>query len=185
MSAGIGHPAATVYAASAGIIDVAEDIRDIRGPKPIAGTSMIPALVTGGLLLGAAIYAIWRRRHRAGRRRAPLPFELALERLEGIRPLITPARAREFGIAASEIVRSYIEQRFDVVASQRTTEEFLQDLLHHAHASLEQHRPLLAQFLQQCDFVKFAGDSLTQQNLETLFHSARSFVLETGQPPAA
>jgi hypothetical protein len=72
-----------------------------------------------------------------------------------------------------------------VVATQRTTEEFLQSLLQDTHAALAGHRPLLGDFLQQCDFVKFAGVSLTSPDMESLFQSARKFVLETGQPAAA
>jgi hypothetical protein len=47
------------------------------------------------------------------------------------------------------------------------------------------HRPLLAEFLQQCDFVKFAGDSLATTDMESLYQSARRFVLETGEAPVA
>jgi hypothetical protein len=93
-----------------------------------------------------------------------------------------PATAREFGIAASEAIRDYIEKRFDVVATQRTTEEFLQTLLQSSNEALARHRSLLAEFLQQCDFVKFAGASLTGADMESLFRSARGFVLETAEP---
>jgi hypothetical protein len=94
-----------------------------------------------------------------------------------------PATAREFGIAASEVIRDYIEKRFDVVATQRTTEEFLQTLLQSSNEALARHRSLLAEFLQQCDFVKFAGASLAVTDMESLFRSARGFVLETTEPP--
>jgi hypothetical protein len=97
---------------------------------------------------------------------------------------MSPATAREFGIAASEVIRSYIEKRFDVIATQRTTEEFLQTLLQSSNEALARHRALLAEFLQQCDFVKFAGASLAVADMEALFQSARSFVLETGKPAA-
>ena len=93
--------------------------------------------------------------------------------------------AREFGIAASEVIRKYIEQRFNVVATQRTTEEFLQALLQTSNAALARHRTQLENFLQQCDFVKFAGASLAIADLETLFQSARGFVLETGESSVA
>ena len=96
-----------------------------------------------------------------------------------------PATAREFGIAASEVIRNYIEKRFDVVATQRTTEEFLQALLQSSNAALARHRAQLAEFLQQCDFVKFAGASLGVADMESLFRSARGFVLETAEPSIA
>jgi hypothetical protein len=96
-----------------------------------------------------------------------------------------PETARAFGIAASELIREYIQKRFEVVATQRTTEEFLQTLLQSSTEALARHRSLLAEFLHQCDFVKFAGDSLAVADMESLFQSARRFVLETGEAPVA
>jgi hypothetical protein len=93
-----------------------------------------------------------------------------------------PAQAREFSIAVSDVVRGYIEQRFDATATHRTTEEFLHDLLDGSHAALLRHRALLSEFLHQCDLVKFAGMSLTVQSMESLHDSARVFVLETARP---
>ena len=98
---------------------------------------------------------------------------------------MSPATAREFGIAASEVIRNYIEKRFAVIATQRTTEEFLQTLLQSSNEALARHRSLLAEFLQQCDFVKFAGASLAVADMESLFQSARGFVVETGEPTVA
>ena len=114
-----------------------------------------------------------------------LPYEMALERLEDIRTLMQPAGAREFSIAVSDIVRGSIEQRFDVAVTRRTTEEFLRDLLQTTHASLARHQSLLGDFLYQCDFVKFAGMSLTLQDMEALRQSARAFVLATAKPEEA
>jgi len=162
-----------------------EDIRDIRGPKAVPGSWLLPAVLAGAIVLALCAYAFWRRRHRGARGRSLTISEQALERLERARPLMRPATAREFGIAASEVIRSYIERRFEVVATQRTTEEFLQALLQSSNETLARHRALLAEFLQQCDFVKFAGASLAVADMESLFSSARGFVLETGEPPAA
>jgi len=43
----------------------------------------------------------------------------------------------------------------------------------------------LLSFWQQCDFVKFAGDSLAVTDMESLFRSAHRFVLETAEAPFA
>jgi len=172
-------------ASAAQTAEDSEDIRDIRGPKPLPGAWPLSALLLGAILLCIAAFAIWRWRGRVKQARALSLTEQTLQRLEAIRPLMQPASAREFGIAASEIVRTYVERRFEVVATQRTTEEFLQSLLQDAQPALAEHRPLLGDFLQQCDFVKFAGVSLTSPDMESLFQSARKFVLETGQPSIA
>jgi hypothetical protein len=161
------------------VADTAEDIRDIRGPKTLPLWSWVLTAVVAGLIVASlyAAYTIRRRRHAA----APdlTLRELTLERLESAKPLMRPDTAREFGIATSEVIRLYIEKRFEVGATQRTTEEFLQALLRGSNEALVRHRPLLQNFLQQCDLVKFAGASLAASDLEALFASARSFVLET------
>jgi Domain of unknown function (DUF4381) len=168
-------------AAAALAAPVEEDIRDIRGPKYVSPDWVLPAAIIGALLIAAAAFAVWRRRRT--RRAAPLlAFEIALQRLEDIKSLMRPAQAREFSTVASDIVRWYIEQRFDVTATRRTTEEFLRDLLQGSNASLARHQGLLGDFLYQCDFVKFAAQSLTVQNMESLRQSARAFVLETAKP---
>jgi Domain of unknown function (DUF4381) len=157
---------------------VAEDIRDIRGPRYLLPDWLWSALLGGAVLLALSVYGLWRwRRSRAAR--VLLPYEIALQRLEEIAALMSPARAREFSIAVSDIIRLYIEQRFNVTATRRTTEEFLRDLLDSSDAALARHQGLLGEFLHQCDFVKFAALSLTQQNMESLRQSARAFVLAT------
>jgi hypothetical protein len=168
--------ARTVHGAAAD-----EDIRDIRGAKYVSPDWIWSAVGAAALLLIVMGYCLWRWRR--DRRPAPLlPFEIALQRLEALRALMQPARAREFSTAVSDIVRSYIELRFNVTATRRTTEEFLRDLLQTSDASLARHQGLLGDFLYQCDFVKFAASSLTIQNMETLLQSARVFVLETAKP---
>jgi hypothetical protein len=179
-------PGTTPSAAPPGGVDpavqAAQDIRDIRGPRYLLPVWVIAALIGGALLLAAAAYAVWRWWRRRRQPRVLLPFELALQRLDEIRPLMQPASAREFSIAVSDIVRGYIEQRFDVIATHRTTEEFLHDLLETAQPSLARHRGLLAEFLQQCDLVKFGGVSLSMNSIESLHDSARGFVIETAKP---
>ncbi|MEA3159460.1 MAG: hypothetical protein QOD95_1008 [Gammaproteobacteria bacterium] len=156
----------------------AEDIRDIRGPKVLLADWVLPAVIAGVAIIALGVYVIWRRR-RNRRARVLSSDEIALQRLEEIRTLMQPARAREFSTAASDIVRSYIEQRFDVTATRRTTEEFLRDLLETPHASLARHQSLLGDFLHHCDFVKFAAMSLGVPDMESLRQSARVFVLAT------
>jgi hypothetical protein len=169
----------------AALAEAADDIRDIRGPKAVSGSWLVPVVIAGAVVVIICAYAIWRRRHRGTRLRSLTLSEQTLGRLEDTRSLMRPATAREFGIAASEVIRNYIEKRFAAIATQRTTEEFLQTLLQSSNEELVRHRTLLAEFLQQCDFVKFAGASLAVKDMESLYQSARGFVLQTGEPPAA
>lgn len=177
------------------IIGVTEDIRDIRGPKVEPGTWIVTGLIAAAVFIAICTYLVQRRRRAGPVIRNLTLLEQTLERLEATRSLMRPATAREFGSAASEVIRTYIENRFSVVATQRTTEEFLQALLESSGETrlgaatqdmepamtLARHRPLLAEFLQQCDYVKFAGASLEESAMESLFQSARTFVRETSE----
>ncbi len=176
--------AAALWAATttSAVAAAVEDIRDIRGPKYIFPPWLLAAVIAGTVLLALGALGFWRWLRRRRQPRVLLPFEVALQRLEAMRALMQPDDAREFSIAVSDVVRRYIEERFGATATHRTTEEFLHDLLESSHAPLARHRALLSEFLQQCDLVKFAGMSLTLQNMESLHHSARAFVLETAKP---
>lgn len=186
-----GYPWAAVLAGLLGsgpaLAAAADDIRDIRGPKPLPAPWLPTALVVllVAILVALAAYVLWRRRRRGARARILSLSEITLQRLEETRSLMKSDSAREFGIAASEVIRHFIEKRFEVVATLRTTEEFLQALLQTSNAALARHRALLAQFLQKCDFVKFAGASLETEDMESLLQSGRRFVLESGEPPVA
>ena len=167
------------------LADAADDIRDIRGPKAVPEPWVVAAVLAAAVVVALCAYVLRRRRRRGPRGPALSPSARTLQRLDAARPLMRPDTARAFGVVASELIRDYIEQRFDVVARRRTTEEFLQALLQRPDAALARHRPLLAQFLQQCDVVKFAAQEAAVTDMESLFDSARRFVLETGEVPLA
>ena len=163
---------------------VEEDIRDIRGPISIPYPWLWATYAGGGLLLLALAYAAWRWYHRSSAARAKAPFEIALERLEKARALMQPETAREYSFEVSEVVRGYIEQRFDERAARRTTEEFLRDLLAHSGSELAPHRALLDEFLRHCDLAKLARWQLSMPQMESMHESARAFIEQTKPTPA-
>jgi len=170
--------------APTGAIASSEDIRDIRGPRPIESPWAVPLLVIAALLVAGGGYAAWRWNRRRRQNVAKPPSQLALERLEQARAFMHPTGGREFSIEVSSIVRDYIESRFLVRASHRTTDEFLHDSLQSAAPVLAAHRELLADFLQSCDLAKFGGWNLPSQNMEAMLQGARRFVIESARPEA-
>ena len=167
-------------AAAAGPATAAsEDIRDIRGPISIPYGWLWAAYVAGGIAFAAAAYAGWRWYRRHAAERAKLPHEIALERLEKARSLMTEPQAREYSFAVSEVTRRYIEARFQERAARRTTEEFLHDLLARTDTPLAAHREQLEDVLHHCDLAKFARWQLSMPDMEAMHASARAFILET------
>lgn len=175
----------TTVSPPTGAIASSEDIRDIRGPKPIPSPWVIPLMVLAGLLVAGSGYAAWRWDSRRQHTAAKLPSEIALERLQQARALMHPSGGRKFSIEVSSIVRDYIEIRFRVMAAHRTTDEFLHDLLESGDSLLAAHRDLLADFLQLCDLAKFGGWNLPHVDMEAMLHGARRFVIESAQPESA
>jgi len=157
-----------------------EDIRDIRPPFHIP--SNLPWIIgaAAAAALSAAGYGAWRCTRKGARRL--LPYEIALEKLEAARKLIHPETAREFSIAVSEIVRSFIEECFPVRAAHRTTDEFLHELAAQADSPLAAHGQAFAPFLEHCDLAKFARWNLPEPQMEAMLASARVLILSIAKP---
>lgn len=165
-------------------VNAGEDIREIRSPRSLPNPWAWAAYAAGALALMTGAFGVWLW-FRRDRFIEKLPYELALEQLEDARRYLTAGQAREFCVAVSEIIRGYIELRFNTRAAHRTTEEFLRDLIHEKRDLLVTHRDPLAQFLQHCDMAKFALWRFSVPEMEAMLSSARSFVLQSVEVPNA
>jgi hypothetical protein len=106
-------------------------------------------------------------------------YELALEKLEQARALLEQESPVPYAVTVSEIIRTYLGQRFHAPSTRRTTEEFLRLMQADTTAPLAEHRGLLREFLQSCDLVKFARYVPTAPELERVQERAVSFVRAT------
>jgi hypothetical protein len=159
------------------------DTNDLRAPKAPVKIPNDWAWVwwaLAALVLLAAGYWAWRRW-----RRGPVvppvtppvpPQVLARQRLQGALSVIHDPR--EFCIRVSDALRTYLEDRFQFHAPDRTTEEFMTEL-HGTHLLTFDQRDSLAAFLQSCDLVKFARHEPTEAALRELYDSALRLVDET------
>jgi hypothetical protein len=156
------------------------DIRPIKPPVAVPnpwvwvfwGVGIFLALAILGTVL-----AIWQRAKSRRPMAPPVPPHVrARQKLEAALLLIGDPRA--FCIAVSDAVRVYLEERFDLRAPERTTEEFLRDL-QKTSALTPQQKASLAAFLEQCDLVKFARFEPPEALLRELHESALRLVHET------
>jgi hypothetical protein len=159
----------------------AEDIHDVRGPLHIPPWWRW-LLIGGGAVcvvgLGTSIVMAVRRR----RARPLTPQERALVRLDQAQILAETGQVHAYADAASDAIREYIEERFQVRAAHSTTEEFFADLVANEDAPLGSHRKSLMEFLGACDLAKFARMPLAKDEMLSLNRLARRFVQETAAP---
>jgi len=132
------------------------------------------------LALGALAWVAWRfwRKKAAALRAAPPvpPHVRARRALEAALALLSDPKA--FSIAVSGAIRSYLEERFDFHAPDRTTEEFLHELQGTNLLTTEQ-KLSLGDFLVNCDLIKFAKYEPTETELRALHAAALKLVNET------
>jgi hypothetical protein len=157
------------------------DIRDIRAPYLIPQDLRVLILAGAAVLLLLALLWWGWRKARAGRPQLTL-LQRTLQQLEATRALMEAGDARAFAAAVSDVVRGYVELRFNVRAMQRTTAEFLRDCLSQVGSALQAHEGALGEFLKFCDLAKFARWSLDAQEMQGMLASARHFVETTAAP---
>ena len=157
----------------------APDIHDIHPPYLIPQDWRVLALIGSAVVL-ALLLAWFGWRWLRTRRPQLTLVQRTLLKLDATRPLMENGDARAFSVAVSDIVRGYVEERFDVHATQRTTPEFLRDCLAQVGSALQAHEQSLSEFLKFCDLAKFARWSLSGEEMRGQLTSARNFVESTG-----
>lgn len=165
-------------------------IRDIKAvyKVPLGFRDFLPylLLLTGIGLIAWLLYLYYTNRKSIGkllttRNTYESPDVLALKELEQLRadkPWMQN-RVKHFYIRISEVLRVYIEQRFNVPALERTTDEILESLQDTPCKASEINR--LASVLKLADLVKFAK-ALPEPNESALqIDTAVGFVVETSK----
>lgn len=138
---------------------------DIRGIKPPVDlpSELRKWLGIGGaavIFLAAGLFLILtlRKRKSKGGDVQPLlsPDDEAYQSLRALydSPLIREGKVKEYYFRLSEIIRRYLERRFEFAAVEKTTDEITKDL---RQISLEDAcKRLIREFLEEVDIVKFA-----------------------------
>jgi len=136
------------------------DIRDIRGPKSLASyvwLYVLMALIILFVIAGVFIFIILKKK-KGQENVPPIPAHIiAYEALDALekKDYIKKGKIKAYYTELSDIVRHYLENRFNIRAPEMTTEEFLIKVKEDNALSIE-HKGLLREFLSNCDLVKFA-----------------------------
>lgn len=141
-----------------------------------SGVAVLLAVLAGGGFL-------YYRKRLNGREIIEVRFkahEIAYNELKALvdENLIDKGDIKQFYLRLSAIVRKYIENRFGLKAPEQTTEEFLFGL-EKAGEFPSEYKPLLKDFLNHCDLVKFARFEPGTEDIQNSFDSCRAFIRGT------
>ena len=170
-------------------VEMEADIKEIKEPydvpfnwKSLIKWGLLALLVIALIIAGILLWKKYRKVPEAPVAR-PKPkrpaHEIALEKLEELRQkkLWQNNQAKQFHIELSDIVREYIEFRYDVLALEMTTQETISAL---KLKGLEDTKTqTLKQMLQMADLAKFAKYTPISNENEQCFDIARAFVNAT------
>ncbi len=150
-------------------------------PSTVPPRNILPwLLVAGGVTLAAAAVIFWflrSRKHIETRPPPRAPWELAYDRLRMLDAAGLPA-AGKFGryyIELSDIIRHYVEDRYEIHAPEQTTPEFLTAASQFGTLSTDQ-QDMLAAFLKLCDRVKFARYASSVEEAEQSMADILQFI---------
>jgi hypothetical protein len=132
----------------------------------------------GAAVIALAAFLYYRRRR--SRPTAPVPAgDRALAAIDALETNgESLADANRYHTRLSQIIRAYLEERFALQVSQRTTEEFFHDLPRRQILDAPQ-EGLLHEVIGRCDLAKFAGMRLPPEECRCTGSRARAFIEQT------
>lgn len=171
-------------------VDTSQGIKPIKEPLdlPFSIAEIRDQLIYGtliSLLIILAIYLYLKYRNK------PKPVvevtpeikrpshEIALEKLEALKQqkLWQQGEVKAYHSALSEIIREYLENRFDIVALEATTDEIVEKMKIFAVA--KEQKTALQELLELADLVKFAKVNPLPDEHERSYKIAYEFVMAT------
>lgn len=174
-------------------VDMEQDIMDIKEPMAVPFNWKkwliygLIALVVIGLLVFGIRYWLKHRKPKQKPAARPVPtrpaHEIALEKLEELRlqKLWQNDRTKDYYIALTDIVREYIEFRYNIMALEQTTDETVAAL---ERAGVEGTQvEVLRKTLQMADLAKFAKYKPLSDENEKSMDVAKEFVAITKLVP--
>ena len=145
-------------------------------------TSSAVWAVTGGILIllaGLWLWLRWRHLQKNGPIATPpwVKAELALDRLAvDVAGKKVPLASAFFKL--TDVVRKYLEERYHLPVTTRTTDEFMSDLRDSSPLPAAD-QPFLRDFLTSADLIKFAQMPPDEKSLRHALEGARELVRHT------
>jgi hypothetical protein len=166
---------------------------DIKGPLnyPITLKELLvysTIILAGCLIIALIVYIILRLRNKKPLFKAERPKEpahvVAMRQLEALKAekLWQHGKVKLYHTTLTDIVRAYLERRFNISAMESTTDEIIESLKDHKVIEVES-MDFLSKLLRLADFVKFAKAEPFPDENENSWTYAYTFILNTKSEP--
>ncbi|QTE35922.2 BatD family protein [Mucilaginibacter gossypii] len=177
-------------------VDTTKAFYDIKQPLAVKYTfwdwlrdnwKLVTGILLGLIVIGAVVYYLLKRPKKeviVEEVKPDIPLHIqALQKLEEIKnkQLWQHDQVKQYYIELSDVVREYLEKRYNIQALEQTSEEIFASLTHMDIASED--RNLLRQLLILADMVKFAKEKPAANENEKSMENAVTFIKDT-QPHA-
>ena len=154
-------------------------VADIHEIAPPVDYSLVPPWVYYvGAIIGLCLVGLigwWIRKRLRQPKPARSARDRALDALHQIEGQIETLSPYKFSIAASDILRGYVTEQYQLPVTRQTSVEFLATLARSSPFSQDE-TSLLEDFLGRCDLIKFARYDATAQDSRLLLEEAKQFV---------
>jgi len=170
-------------------VDSAKDVKDIKAPlkAPLEWAEIWPWLrwfLLGLIIIGIMVYFLWKYfdkkdNYESVRIMEP-PHTIAFRELERLKDeqLLENGLVKEYHSRVSDIIRAYIETRFEINALELTSDEVL-EIFRNTEIVNSGLFNQLKQLLQVADLAKFAKYIPVESENELSLKNAYSFVNDT------
>ncbi len=142
---------------------------------------IIPGAALIAFLVGLIASTLWKNRKTLIPAPPPIPpHVIALKALAALqhKGLLEKDECGPFYTELSMILRTYLDGRFRLNATDETTEEIVEALSRSPELSMDQ-QSILRDFMTQADMVKFAKGRPDRSSMESAFATTKQFIEET------
>jgi len=157
-----------------------DDIRPLKGPAEIKSWFFAWLLAASVLLVSAVAAFIYFKKKKRKEEKPALPprpaEEIAKDALKTLKEmqLVEKGLIKEYYIRLSDILRTYIENRYRIFAMDRTTWELFQEM--RSKRMERRHVDRINNFLEDCDMVKFAKYTPGQKEIDETYKRAEEII---------
>jgi hypothetical protein len=160
----------------------ADDLKDIKDiERTPLNISLILSILLAALAIALAVFFYIRVKRKPRIIAVLPPHEIALKRLETLTyhlDLADPVALKRFYFDLSDIMRSYIEGRYGLRATDMTSDEIVKYLQNNTTLP-EQEKPKFVEFLKETDIVKFTDFLPPLEAAHAVKEKVKAFVLKT------